>query len=637
MNYYDRESLSLIESQAVRSIVILSMTAALLSGQQTSPGEALYKAYCAACHDTGFGGRAPVRAALGTMSADRIYASMNTGVMMSQAGLVPMPHRQLIAEFLSGKSLGLASAEKSEETAPTAFCANAPGEMPADPWSKPHWNGWGVGETNQRFQPASMARLAASDVGKLKLKWAFGYPGDVMAYAQPTVVGGRIFVGSAGRRVYSLDAKSGCIYWVFRAESFVRSAITIENNTAYFGDGHGNVYGVNASTGAEVWKTRVEPHPEARITGAVKFHNGRLYVPVSSFEEGTGANPMYECCTFRGSVVALDAQSGKVVWKTYTIAEEAKPMKKNAAGTQLRGPSGAAVWASPTIDSKNKVLYAATGDNYSEPAAGMTDSIIAMDLGTGEIAWFRQMTQGDIWNLACGMGLKSLGVAEMNCPNPDSPDSDFAASPVLVSLGGGKRALIAGQKSGEVYALDPDKQGATIWQTKLGKGGKVGGVQWGPAVDHEKAYIAISDASVQFAPDEKVGMTTALDPKVGGGLFALRLSDGEKLWYAKPGECGDRRPCSPAQSQAVTAIPSVVFSGSLDGHFRAYSMKDGKILWDFDTFREFPTVNKVAARGGGIDGPGATVVDGMVYVNSGYAFTGGGPGNVLLAFSVGDK
>ena len=616
-------------------ITLFILSSALLRAQ--SPGEALYKAYCAACHDSGFGGRAPMRAALGSMSANRIYASMNTGVMMSQAGLVPMPQRQLIAEFLSGKALSNAI-ERADKIAPSAFCAGAPGRpIAADPWSKPHWNGWGNGDENHRFQPGPMAKLAAGDVGKLKLKWAFAYPGDVMAYAQPTVVGGRIFVGSAGRRVYSLDAKSGCVYWAYQAEAFVRSAVVMENNTAYFGDGKGFVYGVNASTGVEIWKTRVETHSEARITGAVKFFNDRIFVPVSSFEEGAGANPMYECCTFRGSVVALDAKSGKMIWKTHTIDEESKPVKKNAAGTQLRGPSGGAVWASPTIDSKAKVLYASTGDNYSEPAAGMTDSIIAMDLDTGKVVWFRQMTTGDVWNLACGMGLKSLGVDEMNCPDKDSPDSDFGSSPVLVNLPGGKRALIAGQKSGAVYALDPDQSGKTIWQTKLGKGGKVGGVQWGPAADNEKAYVAISDAGVQFAPDEKAGMATTLDPKVGGGLFALRLTDGEKVWYTKPGECGDRRPCSPAQSNAVTAIPGVVFSGSLDGHFRAYSTKDGKLLWDFDTFREFRAVNGVPARGGGIDGPGATVVDGIVYVNSGYAFTGGAPGNVLLAFSVDGK
>lgn len=634
-----RVSSALIQSKAVRHPVYFAvlLSAARIAGAQSppSPGETLYKAYCAACHDSGFSGRAPKPDALGKMSADRIFAAMNTGVMMNQAGLVPIPERQMIAEFLAGKPLG--SGDQTDDIAASSFCPGAPGELPADAMSKPHWNGWGVDETNHRFQPASMAKLAAADIPKLKLKWAFGYPGEVMAYAQPTVVGGRIFVGSPGRRVFSIDAKSGCLYWVYRTEAFVRSAITVENGSAFFGDGHANVYGVNASTGALIWKTKVEPHPEARITGAVKLHNGRVYVPVSSFEEGTGANPAYECCTFRGSVAALDAKTGTLVWKTYTIDREAAPTKKNAAGTQLRGPSGGAVWSSPTIDARSKMLYAATGDGYSEPAAGMTDSIIAMDLETGKIAWFKQMTAGDIWNLACNMGLKTLGVSETNCPDADSPDSDFASSPILVSLPGGRRALIAGQKSGAVYALDPENKGAILWQTKLGKGGVVGGVQWGPAVDQDKAYVAISDSRIQYTPDPKSGIGTNLDPKAGGGLFALRLTDGEKLWYTKPGECGDRSPCSPAQSNAVTAIAGAVFSGSLDGHFRAYSTRDGKIIWDFDTFREFETVNKTPARGGAIDGPGATVVDGMVYVNSGYAFTGGMGGNVLLAFSVDGK
>ena len=619
----------------MRLLSVLALLSLTVSLRAQAPGEDLYKAYCAACHDSGFGGRAPNREAFTRMTPERVFESLNTGAMMVQAGLVPMPQRALIAEFVTSKTLGTA---KPDEPSKEAFCDGAPGAMSENPWDKPHWNGWGNGDTNHRFQSAAMAKLTAAEVPKLKLKWAFGYPGDVMAYSQPTVVGGRIFVGSAGRRVYSLDAKTGCIYWSFRTDAFVRSAIVLENNTAYFGDGRGNVYGVNASTGVEVWKTRVEDHPEARITGAVKFYNNRIYVPVSSFEEGTGANPMYECCTFRGSIVSLDATSGKILWKTYTIDEESKPTKKNAAGTQLRGPSGAAIWASPTIDSKNKVLYAATGDNYSEPPKGMTDSIIAMDLETGKIVWFRQMTVGDMWNLACGMGLKTVGVPEMNCPKEDSPDSDFGSSPILVNLPGGKRALIAGQKSGAVYALDPDKKGATIWQTKLGSGGPVGGIQWGPAVDGDKAYVAISDAKVKYAPSATQGIGTVLDPKAGGGLFALRLKDGEKVWYTKPAECpADRTPCSPAQSQAVSLIPGVVFSGSQDGHMRAFSMKDGKPIWDVDTFREFTTVNKVPARGGAIDGPGATIVDGILYVNSGYAFTGGQGGNVLLAFSVDGK
>ena len=609
----------------------------IATAQQPAPAgaaDALYKGFCAACHDTGFGGRAPKREALAAMSADRILAAMNTGVMMAQSGLLSNPQRMIIAEFLAGKPIG---AGVADEPAKESFCADAPGSMPEDPWKAPHWNGWGNGPTNGRFQPADMAKLTAGQVPKLKLKWAFGYPGDVMAYGQPTVVGGRIFVGSAGCKVYALDAKSGCTQWFFRAEGFVRSAITVEDGMAFFGDGRANIYALNATTGALIWKTRVEDHSEARITGALKHFEGRLYIPVSSFEEGTGANPLYPCCTFRGSIVSLDAKTGKQIWKTYTIAEQVKPTKKNAAGTQLYGPSGAAVWSSPTIDVKSRVVYVATGDNYSEPDSGMSDSIIALNIDTGSINWYRQMTKGDIWNLACGIGLKSIGVDEMNCPNPDAPDSDFGSSTILMTLANGKRALIAGQKSGMVYALDPDRKGATIWETRLGKGGKTGGVQWGPAAEGQKLYVAISDAQFQFAPDEKAGMAVKLDPKAGGGLFALSTKDGEKLWYAKPGECGDRTPCSPGHSAAVTVIPGVVFSGAIDGHFRAHSTKDGKVLWDFDTFREFQTVNRVPARGGSIDGPGATVVDGVVYVNSGYAFTGGQGGNVLLAFSIDGK
>lgn len=611
---------------------LLSLTVHLAQAP-AGAAEALYGAFCANCHDTGFGGRAPKRDVLATMSADRILAAMNTGIMMAQSGLLSVPQRMLVAEFLAGKPLGSGA---PDVPAKESFCVGAPGTFPDDPWKDPHWNGWGLTQSNTRFQPASMAKLSAAQVPKLKLKWAFGYPGDLMAYGQATVVGGRVFVGSAGRKVYSLDAKSGCTYWYFGTEGFVRGAVTIEDGLAFFGDGRGFVYAVNAATGKQVWKVNVDSHPEVRITGALKYHDGKLFIPVSSFEEGTGANPGYNCCTFRGSVVSLDSATGKQLWKTYTIGEP-KPTKKNAAGTQLYGPSGAAVWASPTIDAKAGVLYVATGDNYSEPASDLSDAIVAMDLKTGAIVWQRQMTKGDIWNLACGIGLQSIGVPEINCPNPNAPDADFAASPILVTLAGGKRALIAGQKSGNVYALDPDKKGATIWETKVGSGGKVGGIQWGPAADGEKLYAAVSDARFAFAPDAKAGMAVKLDPKVGGGLFALSLKDGEKVWYAKPGECGDRSPCSPAQSAAVTGMPGVVFSGSVDGHFRAYSTKDGKVIWDYDTFREFTTVNRVAARGGSIDGPGATIVDGMVYVNSGYAFVGGQAGNVLLAFSVDGK
>jgi len=248
------------------------------------------------------------------------------------------------------------------------------------------------------------------------------------------------------------------------------------------------------------------------------------------------------------------------------------------------------------------------------------------------------MTAGDAFNLACG------AAGGVNCPESNGPDFDFGSSPILVNLSNGKRALIAGQKSGMVHALDPDQQGEVLWQVRVGQGGTAGGVQWGSAVDDQNVYVALSDVSstrsanpVPNAQKSFTGNYRVLDPKKGGGLFALRLATGERAWYAPPPGCGEKLGCSPAQSAAVTLIPGVVFSGSLDGHLRGYSTKDGRIVWDVDTAQGFPTVDGVKANGGSIDGPGPVVVGGTLYVNSGYGFIGGMPGNVLLAYSVDGK
>jgi polyvinyl alcohol dehydrogenase (cytochrome) len=351
-------------------------------------------------------------------------------------------------------------------------------------------------------------------------------------------------------------------------------------------------------------------------------------VPVASGEEGSGAVPAYECCKFRGSVVALDAATGKQIWKTYTIPEDPAPTTKNNVGTQLWGPSGAPVWSSPAIDVRRNALYVTTGDNYSDPPTRMSDAFVAIDLASGKILWWRQMTPGDAYTSACRLPDKT------NCPASNGPDFDFAASPMLVTLSGGRRAIVAGQKSGIVHAVDPDRQGEVIWQTRVGEGGTGGGVQWGSATDGTNVYVANSDIG-------RIMLTfstfTDADPKRGGGMFALRLDTGERVWYTPPPGCGERPRCSPAQSAAVSAIPGIAFSGSVDGHMRAYSTADGAIVWDIDTVRVYATVNGVEARGGSLDGPGPIIAGGMVFFNSGYHTNGGMPGNVLLAFSVDGK
>jgi polyvinyl alcohol dehydrogenase (cytochrome) len=498
------------------------------------------------------------------------------------------------------------------------------------------WNGWGVSLSNSRFQEASAAGLTAAEVPRLKLKWAFGFQGDSSASAQPTIAGGRIFVGSQGGKVYSLSADSGCVEWWVDAPASVRSAVVIgrvetesgPTFAAFFGDVSGTVYAVAAATGKLLWKTKVESHPAARITGSPVFYAGRLYVPVSSSEEVSAMTPDYQCCRFRGSVVALDGATGKQVWKTYTINEEASPTKKNRNGVQLWGPSGAAIWSTPTIDAKKNRLYVTTGDNYSHPSTGNSDAFLAMDLDSGKILWSRQITSADVWNTACRVPDKT------NCPESSGPDFDFGASPILVTLPDGRRALVAGQKSGVVYAIDPDKGGEVIWQARIGKGGTLGGIEWGSAVDQSNVYVGLSDIGRIVLSNS---LATDADPKQGGGMFALSLDKGERVWYTPPPGCGERKRCSPAQSAAVSAIRGVAFSGSVDGHLRAYNSKNGDILWDFDTVGPYKTINGVEARGGSMDGGGPAIGGGMLFVNSGYAIWGGMPGNVLLALSVEGK
>jgi polyvinyl alcohol dehydrogenase (cytochrome) len=570
------------------------------------------------------------------MTSEGIRLALTSGSMAQQGTSLTSAQIDALSHLLSRlDSTAVASSRTGACPASGARFAPKPGQ--------PEWNGWGVNAQENRFQATAMAKLSAASVPKLKLKWAFGFPYATQGYAQPAVVGGRIFVGSAGPKVYSLDAKSGCTYWASETDGPVRTAISVGATgrgwCAYFGDQHGNVYAIDALTGKRVWKVRMDEHPSAQVTGAPTLVGDRLYVPVSSLEEVAGADAKDECCKFRGSVSALDLATGKIIWKSYTITEEPKPVRKNSPGVQLWGPSGAGIWSSPTVDAKNHMVYVTTGDNYSDPPTNTSDAFMAFDMDTGKVAWASQMNRGDAYNVNCDLP----AAKQVNCPAARGPDFDFGSSPILVELSGGRRALVAGAKSGIVYAVDPDHQGKLLWKTRVGHGGTLGGVQWGSAADTEKIYVALSDVQRRAAPpgspdgrDSVFGVPYELDPNAGGGLFALNLDTGSIAWHTPHPGC-HKPGCSPAQSAAVTEIPGVIFSGGVDGHLRAYSAGDGKIIWDMDTERHYQTVNGVEARGGSLDGPGAVIVAGMVYVNSGYFFQGSTPGNVLLAFSVGGK
>jgi polyvinyl alcohol dehydrogenase (cytochrome) len=608
-------------------------SAGLVHAQTPAPdGAELYKRSCAQCHDSG-ANRAPDRDAFRALPAERVLAAMETGSMITMANNRTAAERRAIAEFLTGKSL---SNPLVTTPAPAAMCSAGRSQTSGttatfDPSAGPRWTGWGQNTSNTRFQDATGAGLTASDVPKLKLKWAFAFPGDLQSYAQSTIAGGRVFVGSWGGKVYSLSAATGCIHWFFDAGQGVRSAISVgrvgNRDIAVFGDALANLYAVDAATGRLLWKTDVDDFPVGRISGSPTLHNGRIYVGTASGEEASAANPAYECCKYRGSVVSVDAATGKILWRTYTV-EEPKPTKKNAVGTQLWGPSGAPVWSAPAIDATLNRLYITTGNNYSDPTSATSDAFLALDMDSGKILWSKQMTEKDAYTAACRLPDKT------NCADSNGPDFDFSSSPMLLTMANGRRLLVAGQKSGIVHALDPDRGGEVLWQTRVGRGGTMGGVQWGSAADQSNVYVALSDIGRVML---NYSNSTDADPKQGGGMFALRLEDGERVWYTPPPGCGTRQRCSPAQSAAVSAIPGVAFSGSVDGHMRAYSTTDGSIIWDFDTIRAYDAVNGVQGRGGSIDGPGPAIGGGMVFFNSGYPTAGGTPGNVLLAFSVDGK
>ncbi|MGE0824411.1 MAG: PQQ-binding-like beta-propeller repeat protein [Candidatus Binatia bacterium] len=596
-------------------------------------GKKVYEQRCASCH-SGQVARAPKFEYLKARSPESIVDSLENGVMKFIGLAMPDAERKAVAEFVAGKPL---SGKDTLKDTASNLCANAPGEF--NPSEKdPQWNGWGVTLDNARFQSTAQAGLKPEQIPNLKLKWAFGFEPNSVA-SQPTVVGGRIFIGTMRGQIYSLDAKTGCVYWANKIRSGMRSAITIARrpNTnppqyaVYFGDLAANVHAVDARTGKELWTVKVDPHPLARVTGAPKFHDNRLYVPVTSLEEAGGGEPTYECCTFRGNVVALNATTGKQMWKTYTIQQKPKPTWKNAKGVQQYGPAGAGVWASPTLDPERGVMYITTGDDYADPPSNASDAIIELDMKTGNINWITQCLAGDAFNIACTAQDKT------NCPKASGPDLDFGSSPILRIMDDGKRIVMAGQKSGVLHAVDPHNNGKFLWQKRVGKGGLIGGIQWGPAADSNQIYVALSDIGVKLVEDPDVGSKSELDSTVGGGMFAYSIANGQKIWETPPPGCGDRKNCSPAQSAAVSVIPGAVFSGSVDGHLRAYGTEDGKIVWDFDASQEFKTVNDVPANGGSFDGAGPTIVGGMLYTSSGYGMWGGQPGNVLLAFSVDGK
>ena len=578
--------------------LLLTLAAAAQEGSQ------IFISRCLSCHSPTSTTHAPSPEALAQIPWQDVLKTLDTGAMKVQAQGLSGDDRIAVARFV-GKDVGTQVLPQV-----TGFCAS--GLKPqAD---KAAWNGWGADLTNTRFQPPAAAGIGASDVSALKVKWAFGFPSGRTAYSQPTVAGGRVYSGSNDGTIYALDARTGCIYWMYRAKALVRSGVVVgPDKRAYAGDLDANLYALDTETGRVVWQKKVDNQPFARITGTPQLYKGRLYVPIASQEENAGANPIYPCCKFRGNLVALDAGSGAEIWRTYT-APEPKPTEVGKNGVQFYGPSGATIWSAPTIDLKRGLIYVMTGNGYSDPDIKTADAILALDMKTGKLRWSQQATP-DMFNWDCG-SREGGG----NCPANHGPDEDFGSSAVLLDAGGGRQILVAGQKTGVVHAFDPDRNGKIVWQTRVGKGSVLGGVLWGIAGHAGIAYVPVSDMDRR-------------NPESGGGMFALDAS-GKILWNtpAPRPACIGKPGCTAAQMAPPSLIEGVVFAGSMDGHLRAYEMSSGKIVWDFDCTPAFPTTDGIPAHGGSFSSTGPTIANGMLYVNSGYGGQGMG-GNVLLAFA----
>ncbi|HEV2379988.1 MAG TPA: PQQ-binding-like beta-propeller repeat protein [Terriglobia bacterium] len=574
---------------------------------KASQGAIVFQQKCAMCHATNSQTRAPLLESLRQMSKGSILTALQTGEMQAQGAKLTRPEREEVAEYLADpRTSGMLK----------GFC---PANLDP-PANAPVWNGWGVSARNARFQPESTAGIRRDQIPGLRLKWAFGFPGASATYGQPTVFGGKLYAGSEDGTVYSIDARTGCIWWTYQATATVKTAISIgdDGRRAFFGDTNGNVYAVSTSNGSLIWKVHPESHPAARITGSPLLHDGRLYVPISSGEEGAAADPKYPCCTFRGALVALDADDGKQIWKSYTIQQPAKPTRKNAAGVQMFGPSGAPLWSPPTISTERREIYVGTGNNYSDPPTSTSDAVMAFSLDSGKMLWWKQITGHDLWNIACVADTKA------NCPAKPGEDYDFGAPPILGTLSDGREVLLTAQKSGLVTALDPARFGRVIWQKRVAKGGPLGGIEWGGAASRRYAYYPLSDWQDSH-------------PEAGGGLIALNIETGDQAWFTpapKPA-CLNVFGCSAAQMAPPTATRGAVFAGSLDGHLRAYDSRTGAVIWDFDAAHNFKTVNGVKAHGGSFNNGGPAIANGMLYVSAGY--TNELDGNVLLAFAPAGK
>ncbi|HEY5647568.1 MAG TPA: PQQ-binding-like beta-propeller repeat protein [Pseudomonadales bacterium] len=607
------------------AVVLTIVSSSAAAGDAPHPGLAVYQQHCAVCHDDPEQSRARTFDTLKRMIPSLVEYALTQGKMQAQGSALSETQLEDLMNFFRGQT------RADNDWVAAALC---PGERrEVDTRVPAAVSTFGFGPRNHRYLSAEAAGLDRGDLENLELAWTIAFPNITMMRSQPVVVGDTLFITPVdSEQLYAFDiAAQPCVKWVYEAEGPLRSSLTYGElprsgrHVLVFGGMDGRLHMVDATTGAGIWVRSLRLFRESIITGAPQLHEGRVYASISQFEIMVGADPEHECCKSHGAVAALDGETGETIWLTHTMPE-AKPVRDRGDGRMIWGPSGAPVWTSPAIDEKRGVLYVGTGEATSEPAHPHTDSILAVALDDGEIRWAFQATANDIFLAGC----RRQGERSPNCPPEHSVerDVDFGASVIIAELPDGRELLLAGQKSSDVWALDPDRQGQVVWHWNNGTGTANGGIHWGMAFDGEKVYAPISDPGRPrpgFVPQP--------------GLYALNAATGELVWeYRAQPDCEGRQARLPyceflyGFSAAATVIDRAVVQGSLDGHLRIFDAKTGALLFAHDTARDYQGVNGVAGHGGAIDNASVVAANGLLLVSSGYGMFGQPPGNVLLAF-----
>jgi polyvinyl alcohol dehydrogenase (cytochrome) len=604
--------------------VLLSLLAGLLCtvarAAENLDGDSLYTQYCAMCHTAPQDGRTPPRDALSSYTANSIFRALTQGVMRAQGAVLTTEQQVALSEYLAGEAM-------REEVVTAVSRCDLP--MPKFELSLPsNWNGWGNGASNPRYQSAQGTRITAGNISDLGLEWVYGFENASVSRAQPTVINNVMIMGSPSGEVRAMDLVSGCTYWTYKAPQEVRGSVPVafsrvhDAYLAVIADGTNHIHVVDAQSGELKWESAVDPHPHARSTGSPVVHDNMIFVPVSSSEVGAAGRPDHHCCTFRGNVAAFDLDTGIKLWHTY-VMEEAIQVGINSVGNPVYAPSGAPIWQAPSVDAKRRVVYVGTGQNYTRPASNSSDAVIAFDMDSGEILWMHQTTEDDAFTMACAMG-----GSHPNCPDA-GPDVDIGAPIVSTTLSNGQDIVVAGTKGAVIVGLDPDQDGELLWSVRIGRGGALGGVHWGMTFMGDVLYVPVSDR----------GGVNDGDVPAQPGLHAIDMKTGEILWYtAAPQRCAAGvRGCMDAYSGPISSTDKLIIATSLSGYVFAHHPLTGEIVWEYNTAREFGSVNGVETRGGSIDATGPVLTGDYMIVNSGYATFNQMAGNAVLVFKLNDR